>query len=87
MGGHDRRNAQPNKECYWRRLPNRLGGDHGRNHHERALAHPMVSEAVKKRLREQYHTLDPVALLAEFAQRRRNSAIASIVVLEALLET
>jgi len=33
--------------------------------YERALAHPMVSEAVKKRLREQYRTLDPVALLAE----------------------
>ncbi|MGP0094990.1 MAG: transposase [Xanthobacteraceae bacterium] len=31
----------------------------------RALAHPMVTEAVKKRLREQYRTLDPVALLAE----------------------
>ena len=33
--------------------------------HERALAHPMVPEAVKKRLREQYRMLDPVALLAE----------------------
>src|SRR6478672_3242216 len=33
--------------------------------YERALAHPMVSEAVKKRLREQYRALDPVALLAE----------------------
>ena len=33
--------------------------------YERALAHPMVTEAVKKRLREQYRTLDPVALLAE----------------------
>ena len=33
--------------------------------YERALAHPMVPEAVKKRLREQYRTLDPVALLAE----------------------
>ena len=33
--------------------------------YERALAHPMVSEAAKKRLREQYRTLDPVALLAE----------------------
>ena len=31
----------------------------------RALAHPKVSRAVKKRLREQYRTLDPVALLAE----------------------
>jgi hypothetical protein len=31
----------------------------------RALAHPMVTEAVKTRLREQYRTLDPVALLAE----------------------
>ncbi len=33
--------------------------------YERALAHPIVTEAVKKRLREQYRTLDPVALLAE----------------------
>jgi len=33
--------------------------------YERALAHPMVTEAVKKRLRDQYRTLDPVALLAE----------------------
>src|SRR3954454_24801606 len=33
--------------------------------YERALAHPMVPEAVKKRLREQYRMLDPVALLAE----------------------
>ena len=31
----------------------------------RALAHPMVAEAVKERLRAQYRTLDPVALLAE----------------------
>ena len=33
--------------------------------YERALAHPMVIEAVKERLRAQYRTLDPVALLAE----------------------
>jgi hypothetical protein len=32
---------------------------------ERALAHPMVAEAVKERLRAQYRTLDPVVLLAE----------------------
>jgi hypothetical protein len=32
---------------------------------ERALAHPMVVEVVKERLRAQYRTLDPVALLAE----------------------
>jgi hypothetical protein len=32
---------------------------------ERALAHPEVAAAVKKRLREQYRTLDPVALLAD----------------------
>ena len=31
----------------------------------RALVHPKLSRAVKKRLRELYHTLDPVALLAE----------------------
>jgi len=33
--------------------------------YERTLAHPMVAEAVKERLRAQYRTLDPVALLAE----------------------
>ena len=33
--------------------------------YERALAHPKVAAAVKPRLREQYRTLDPVALLAE----------------------
>jgi hypothetical protein len=33
--------------------------------YERALAHPTVAEAVKERLRAQYRTLDPVALLAE----------------------
>src|SRR5580693_3363321 len=31
----------------------------------RALAHPKLSKAVKRRLREIYRTLDPVALLAE----------------------
>ena len=33
--------------------------------YERALAHPIVAEVVKERLRAQYRTLDPVALLAE----------------------
>ena len=33
--------------------------------YERALAHPKVTAAVKKRLRDQYHSLDPVVLLAE----------------------
>ncbi|WP_456651407.1 hypothetical protein [Bradyrhizobium sp. LM2.3] len=33
--------------------------------YERALARPKVSAAVKKRLRDQYRSLDPVALLAE----------------------
>jgi len=33
--------------------------------YERALAHPMLPEAAKKGLREQYRTLAPVALLAE----------------------
>jgi hypothetical protein len=33
--------------------------------YERAVAHPMVAEAVKERLRAQYRTLDPVSLLAE----------------------
>jgi hypothetical protein len=32
---------------------------------ERALAHPKVTAAVKKRLRDQYRSLDPVTLLAE----------------------
>jgi len=36
--------------------------------YERAFAHPKVSAAVKKRLRDQYRSLDPVALLAEFAR-------------------
>jgi hypothetical protein len=33
--------------------------------YERALAHPKVPPAVKERLRDQYRTLNPVALLAE----------------------
>ena len=33
--------------------------------YERALAHQEVLKTVKRRLREQYPTLDPVALLAE----------------------
>src|SRR4029078_11567745 len=33
--------------------------------YERALAHPKVTAAVKKRLRDQYRSLDPVPLLAE----------------------
>lgn len=33
--------------------------------YERALAHPKVTAAVKKRLRDQYRSLDPVVLLAE----------------------
>ncbi|MGY3362106.1 hypothetical protein ACVWZK_008769 [Bradyrhizobium sp. GM0.4] len=33
--------------------------------YERALAHPKMTAAVKKRLRDQYRSLDPVALLAE----------------------
>ncbi|MET4201735.1 hypothetical protein [Bradyrhizobium sp. LA6.12] len=33
--------------------------------YERAVAHPKVTAAVKKRLRDQYRSLDPVALLAE----------------------
>ncbi|MET4323763.1 DDE-type integrase/transposase/recombinase [Bradyrhizobium sp. RT5a] len=33
--------------------------------YERALAHPKVTAAAKKRLRDQYRSLDPVALLAE----------------------
>jgi Integrase core domain len=45
--------------------------------YERALAHPMVAEAVKERLRAQYRTLDPVALLAEIraAQEELGSRI------------
>jgi hypothetical protein len=33
--------------------------------YQRALAHPKVTAAVKRRLRDQYRSLDPVALLAE----------------------
>jgi hypothetical protein len=33
--------------------------------HERALTHPKLSNAIKRRLRETYRSLDPVALLAE----------------------
>jgi hypothetical protein len=33
--------------------------------YERALAHPKVAKQVKRRLRAQYRTLDPVTLLAE----------------------
>lgn len=33
--------------------------------YQRALAHPKMHKAVKRRLRAQYRTLDPVALLAE----------------------
>jgi hypothetical protein len=33
--------------------------------YERALRHPKVPAAVKQRLRDQYHTLNPVALLAD----------------------
>jgi hypothetical protein len=33
--------------------------------YERALAHPMMTAAVKERLRAQHRTLDPVALLAD----------------------
>lgn len=33
--------------------------------YERALAHPKLPKAIKRRLRETYRTLDPVALLAE----------------------
>ena len=47
--------------------------------YERALVHPEVPAAVKQRLREQYRTLNPVALLAEeSAQPKRNLAIGSI---------
>src|SRR5580692_8968874 len=33
--------------------------------YQRALAHPKVTAAVKRRLRDQYRSLDPIALLAE----------------------
>ena len=33
--------------------------------YERALAHPQLSKAIKRRLRETYRGLDPIALLAE----------------------
>lgn len=45
----------------------------------RALAHPRLSKAVKRRLRELYRTLDPVALLAEMrdAQAELGTRIAA----------
>src|ERR1700743_731299 len=39
--------------------------------YERALAHPKLSKAVKRRLREIYRTLDPVALLADMRAAQR----------------
>jgi hypothetical protein len=50
-----------------------------RNHlpstpYERALAHPKVTAAVKKRLRDQYRSLDPVALLAEISRNPKRMA-------------
>jgi hypothetical protein len=36
--------------------------------YERALAHPDVDPAIKDRLREMYHTLDPVALLVQMRE-------------------
>ena len=42
---------------------------------ERALMHPSVTAGVKQRLRDQYRTLDPVALRRDFAQPRRSWAI------------
>jgi hypothetical protein len=54
--------------------------------YERALAHPMVAEAVKERLRARYRTLDPVRCWPRSARRRGSSAIASTVVPEACSE-
>ncbi|WP_404514847.1 hypothetical protein [Bradyrhizobium ottawaense] len=48
--------------------------------YERALAHPKVTAAVKKRLRDQYRSLDRSGCWPRVAQSRTNSAIASIVV-------
>jgi hypothetical protein len=42
---------------------------------ERALAHPNVAAAVKKRLREQHRTLDPVAPLAEILRPRSGNRV------------
>jgi hypothetical protein len=44
--------------------------------YERALAHPRLHKAIKRRMRETLRTLDPVALLA---LHKRSSARASIV--------
>jgi hypothetical protein len=38
--------------------------------YERALTHPKLSNAIKRRLRETYRSLDPLALLAEIRRRR-----------------
>ncbi|MCK1422218.1 hypothetical protein IVB15_05085 [Bradyrhizobium sp. 182] len=48
--------------------------------YDRALAHPRVTAAVKKRLRDQYRSLDLVALLAEIRATQEELAIASIIV-------
>ena len=45
--------------------------------YERALAHPKLSKAIKRRLRETYRSLDPVALLAEIRAARTSSASGS----------
>ena len=49
--------------------------------YERALAHPKLSTAIKRRLRETYRSLDPVALLADIraAQDELGSGSASAV--------
>jgi hypothetical protein len=47
--------------------------------YERALAHPRLSKVVKRRLRELYRTLDPVALLAKmrYAQAELGTRVAA----------
>jgi len=57
--------------------PRRSESDQAPTPSERALAHAKVAAAVKKRLREQYRTLDPVALFAEIraAQPRSRSGL------------
>ena len=42
----------------------------------RALAHPKVPKAIKRRLRETYRTLDPVALLAEMRRCQQELGMA-----------
>jgi hypothetical protein len=42
-------------------------------------AQPIVAEAVKERLREQYRTLDPVTLLAEIRSAHKDTPASTVM--------